>query len=144
MKTSMKWVALAAVLAFSSLSAAAHTGEKRPVEAGPIWNQADANQKCPALASANGGNWTGGWWTTQEGVMSVCEIEFEPSADQLCESLLDNKVAYNWRGDNRWAQQNMRNLCAGTRDPVVTISCFKGVVAVRNDWRLAIEACKAG
>lgn len=46
----------------------------RPVEVGPIWNQRDAEAKCPAKARELRGEWTGGWWTTQPGRMSVCEI----------------------------------------------------------------------
>ena len=52
------------------------TERKRPVNAGPIWNQADANAKCPVVGYAVGGRWTGGWWTTREGQMSVCEIAY--------------------------------------------------------------------
>jgi hypothetical protein len=48
----------------------------RPVNAGPIWNQADANLKCPVVGHAVGGRWTGGWWTVRNGEMSVCEIAF--------------------------------------------------------------------
>jgi hypothetical protein len=49
---------------------------KKAIEAGPIWNQADANNKCPKIASKNNGTWTGQWWTTVPGKMSVCEIQF--------------------------------------------------------------------
>lgn len=49
--------------------------EKRAVEAGPIWSQADAEIKCPKIASQNNANWTGQWWTTVQGQMSVCEIQ---------------------------------------------------------------------
>lgn len=43
-------------------------------EAGPIWNQADAQRKCPEVAKANGGAWNGQWRTTVPGKMSVCEV----------------------------------------------------------------------
>lgn len=46
----------------------------RNVDAGPIWNQADAEQKCPVVAYAVHGRWTGQWVTTEQGRMSVCEI----------------------------------------------------------------------
>ncbi|MGJ8669468.1 MAG: mannan-binding lectin [Oceanococcus sp.] len=49
---------------------------KRAVNAGPIWNQGDAETKCPKLAYQQGGQWTGQWWTTVQGKMSVCEIKF--------------------------------------------------------------------
>lgn len=44
------------------------------VEAGPIWNHKDAEQKCQAIESRSVGNWTGAWWTTVTGRMSVCEF----------------------------------------------------------------------
>ncbi len=44
------------------------------VEAGPIFNQQQANEKCNALARTSRGAWTGGWWTTVQGRMSVCEV----------------------------------------------------------------------
>jgi hypothetical protein len=49
------------------------------VEAGPIWNQADAQRKCPQVAKANGGTWNGQWRTTVPGRMSVCELGLPPS-----------------------------------------------------------------
>lgn len=50
------------------------------LEAGPIWDQADADDKCPALAASSYGQWTGQWWTTVEGAMSVCEISYQQAA----------------------------------------------------------------
>ena len=41
-------------------------------EAGPIWNQKDAETKCQNATIK--GLWTGAWWTTEESKMSVCEI----------------------------------------------------------------------
>jgi Mannan-binding protein len=46
----------------------------RMVNAGPIWNQPDAQAKCPVVAYAVDGRWTGQWRTIREGQMSVCEI----------------------------------------------------------------------
>lgn len=46
----------------------------RNIEAGPIWNQSDANAKCSVIAASWGGKWTGQWWTTVQGKMSVCQI----------------------------------------------------------------------
>ncbi|MDD5232209.1 MAG: mannan-binding lectin [Syntrophales bacterium] len=39
--------------------------------AGPIWNQIDANKKCPGVCKWYGG-WNGNWLTTTPGQMSVC------------------------------------------------------------------------
>jgi hypothetical protein len=41
------------------------------VQAGPIWNNSDAEQKCPQTCKTNGG-WNGNWTTTEPGKMSVC------------------------------------------------------------------------
>ena len=47
---------------------------KWSVEAGPIHAQIEAQMKCPRAVGAIGGKWTGEWWTTQMGRMSVCEF----------------------------------------------------------------------
>lgn len=53
---------------------------KLNVEAGPIWNQGDAQNKCKALASKNNAKWTGQWVTTVQGEMSVCQLELNASS----------------------------------------------------------------
>jgi hypothetical protein len=50
-------------------------GKIRSVEVGPIWNQMDADKKCPKAAHREGGTWTGQWRTTRPGVMSECDIK---------------------------------------------------------------------
>ena len=40
------------------------------IEAGPIWNDMDAQRKCPK--TCDDGKWDGKWKTTKEGKMSVC------------------------------------------------------------------------
>lgn len=42
------------------------------VEAGPIWNNDDANGKCPGVCQAVGATWSGQWRTTVPNRMSVC------------------------------------------------------------------------
>ena len=41
------------------------------LRAGPIWNHTDAQKKCPEVTKHYGG-WTGHWYTTDWGKMSVC------------------------------------------------------------------------
>ena len=50
--------------------------QKTAVDAGPIWNQADAEEKCPQVAASYGGVWDGQWRTTVPGTMSVCEVKY--------------------------------------------------------------------
>lgn len=64
---------LAAVVA-PSVYAQVNPFAPHAVPAGPIWDQADAEQKCPALALTEKSVWTGQWWTTIPGSMSVCEL----------------------------------------------------------------------
>ena len=66
----------AAALALSLLATAvpASAQATQAVEAGPIWNNGHAQQVCRALARERGMVWTGHWWTTVPGRMSVCEL----------------------------------------------------------------------
>ncbi len=45
----------------------------RQVEAGPLWHNADAQNKCPTVCG--GARWTGQWFTTVPAQMSVCVCE---------------------------------------------------------------------
>lgn len=51
---------------------AAHFTLAQDVPAGPIWNQADANTKCPGVCQKDNMSWNGQWTTTVPGQMSVC------------------------------------------------------------------------
>ncbi|MGO9421139.1 mannan-binding lectin [Roseiarcus sp.] len=54
------------------LSAAGAAQSQQILQTGPIWNNGDANAKCPAVCASVGAPWSGQWWTTQPGVASVC------------------------------------------------------------------------
>jgi hypothetical protein len=43
-----------------------------PEEAGPLSNHSHALQECPQVCIKKNINWTGHWWTTKPGKMSVC------------------------------------------------------------------------
>ena len=45
------------------------------IQAGPIWDNGDAQLKCPAVCGAVDGSWNGNWTTTILGEMSVCGCE---------------------------------------------------------------------
>ncbi len=55
----------------------------KDVKAGPIWNNEDAQVKCPVAAAAVGGEWNGQWRTTVWGKESVCGISKKPSRKQV-------------------------------------------------------------
>lgn len=71
--------AAALLLVFTSAGASAQQNVVA-VDAGPIWSDADAQTKCPNVARTRGGIWTGHWWTTVQGRMSVCAIQLSSAA----------------------------------------------------------------
>ena len=95
---------------------------QRQIEAGPIWNQAHADQVCPAVAHAHGGRWTGQWRTTVQGRMSVCEVRANPRAvesgpiwnqahaDQVCPAVAQSHGA-RWTGQWWTTVQGRMSVC---------------------------------
>jgi len=52
------------------------------VNAGPIWNQQDAEKKCPDTCTQAGyTGWNGNWKTTVPGKMSVCGCVVDKDVD---------------------------------------------------------------
>lgn len=47
----------------------------KAIEAGPIWDQKDAEGKCPNTCSHHKLQWDSNWWTTVSGKMSVCSCK---------------------------------------------------------------------
>jgi mannan-binding protein len=94
-------------LALAALqAAAAHACD---VNAGPIWNQQDAEQKCPGTCTGAGyTSWNGQWKTTVPGKMSVCgcvvvkDVDAGPiwnqaDANKKCPGVCQNAGA-TWNG----------------------------------------------
>ena len=48
----------------------------REIFAGPIWDDAQANKKCPLIAANNKGVWTGKWRKTGPNHNSLCSVRF--------------------------------------------------------------------
>jgi arylsulfatase A-like enzyme len=51
------------------------------IEAGPLWNQSDAQNKCPQTCQQYG-SWNGQWRTTVQSRMSVCECHVQVAQAQ--------------------------------------------------------------
>jgi|GEM_PF-859197 hypothetical protein len=74
-------------------------------EAGPIWNQADAERKCPEVAKSNGGMWNGRWRTTVPGRMSVCELRLLPSMGKyVVEAIEAGPIWSQWDAEKKCAE----------------------------------------
>jgi hypothetical protein len=95
--------ALGILLGVALPFAASAQPEQINVEAGPIWSQSDAEQKCPGIAKANGGTWTGQWKTTVPGQMSVCEVRFSSSRRKY--------VVKNVEAGPIWSQSDAERKC---------------------------------
>ncbi len=65
----LRMVALLAMV-LMGVVASSPRADAGDVNAGPIWDNADAQRKCPAVCGDAG--WDGNWHTTAPGVMSVC------------------------------------------------------------------------
>jgi hypothetical protein len=61
------------------------------IEAGPIWNNADAQGKCPATCSnfGAGWKWNGNWVTTVPGKMSVCGCDFTVDPEAIVQKSIE-------------------------------------------------------
>jgi hypothetical protein len=46
-----------------------------PIQAGPLWNQQDAENKCHPICAAQSGVWTSAWRTTVQGQRSECDCK---------------------------------------------------------------------
>ena len=51
------------------------------IKAGPIFNQQDAEKKCPGVCSKNQAQWNNQWTTIVEGVQSVCGCTVNNNSD---------------------------------------------------------------
>jgi hypothetical protein len=69
--TVTRWLA---ALAMALLLLSSPGAYAKWVDAGPIWNNFDAQQKCPSVCGG-AEKWDGNWKTTQPGTMSVCSCK---------------------------------------------------------------------
>ena len=138
-----EFFALLKMLAAAVVTVLAMSGHAFAVDvnAGPIWNNDDANNKCPHVCS--GLQWNGQWSTTQQGVMSVCgttagvDIPIGPisnndDAKGKCPGQLSKTT---WSGQWRTTQPGTMSVCGCNPPPVVTAAAV-GAAAPEGqiDW----------
>ncbi|MBP5264341.1 MAG: mannan-binding lectin [Lachnospiraceae bacterium] len=80
------------------------------IPAGPIWNQADAEKKCPMVCAAHFGTWNGQWKTVVEGKMSVCGCEIDTDRQGTKELILNVIAGPIWNQDD--AKEKCPVVCA--------------------------------
>jgi mannan-binding protein len=64
------------VALFVSVLLAVFPVHARDIGAGPIWNNSDAQNKCPSVCAGASGTWNGNWRTVVPGRKSVCDCDF--------------------------------------------------------------------
>ena len=69
----------------------------RTLDAGPIYGDDDAQEKCTALCETSDGSWVNLWWTTRPGEMSVCQCRFPAeSSGENTEHEEQNSASKGW------------------------------------------------
>jgi hypothetical protein len=63
-----------------------------------------------------------------------------PQNEQECFNQVQGKVAYDTAGNKVWNDNNIKNLCRGTTNPSVTISCFSSKMP-QIGWAQATQQC---
>ncbi len=135
-------VKLLGVLAW--LGAGAALAGPQEIEAGPLWSQSHAQEKCPRVCAAHG-RWTGHWWTTVPNQMSVCQCAPpEPTEEERTQRIVVHLRKARELGDLelwREAQAELkaaRALRAGNL-PVLQELCWVSIQL--GDVAAAREAC---
>lgn len=80
------------------------------IPVGPIWNQEDAEKKCPIVCAAYRGTWNKQWTTVVPGEMSVCGCEFDTNISGSTELILEVIAGPIWNQDD--AKEKCPIVCA--------------------------------
>jgi hypothetical protein len=80
------------------------------IPVGPIWNQVDAEKKCPIACAAHLGKWNGQWNTVIPGQMSVCGCIFEFPVCGCSKLTIDVLAGPIWNQDD--AKEKCPIVCA--------------------------------
>jgi hypothetical protein len=59
------------------------------IPVGPIWNQKDAETKCPIACAAHSGKWNGQWTTVVPNKMCICICELDTESSCSSELLIN-------------------------------------------------------
>ncbi|PSB55186.1 mannan-binding lectin [Chamaesiphon polymorphus] len=112
----------------SMLLGSAAQASTKDIKAGPIWNNEDAQVKCPVAAAAVGGEWNGQWRTTIWGKESVCGITKKPSRKVVVnghnvKAVSHPQGSFMALGNGNWKEVNDRGN-----------TIFRFTETGRDDW----------
>ena len=82
---------------------------------------------------ANNGRW--GPWSSNGG-FNVASRQAAPvlDYDQECYAQVQGKIAWDYKGNTRWAQSNLKKLCDGTKNAYQPGACFRRVMHSGINW----------
>lgn len=80
------------------------------VPCGPIWNNEDAQKKCPIVCAARMGKWNGQWKTVVPNEMSVCGCEYDTEKSDSSVFEIDVVAGPIWSNED--AQVKCPIICA--------------------------------
>jgi Mannan-binding protein len=104
-----------ATIGTATILGAATPATARDVKAGPIWNNEDAQVKCPVAAAAVGGAWNGQWTTTIQGKESVCGVVHLKKSRRTevngrnVEAVRHSKGSFMDLGSGNWGEADLEN-----------------------------------
>jgi hypothetical protein len=62
---------------------------------------------------------------------------------QECYNRIQGRIPWNRQGNTRWAPENVRRLCQGTRNPNALIACFSAWINANTTYTRATQICRA-
>jgi hypothetical protein len=63
--------------------------------------------------------------------------------EQECYNRIQGRIPWNRQGNTRWAPENVRKLCQGTRNPNALIACFSAWINANTIYTRATQICRA-
>ncbi|RVU85785.1 hypothetical protein EOL70_04745 [Leucothrix sargassi] len=79
------------------------------VNADQLWNQNHANWRCPQLAKAKGGTWTGKWSNKTATAPSYCQIEIKPK--KVIQPPKPTYKTIKVKAGRIWSQEHANQRC---------------------------------
>ncbi len=80
--------------------------------------------------------------TSKKTLPPIDPVPKRVSVEQRCFNMVQGKVAWRKNGSKRWADNNVRSLCAGTKNPSALVACFKSQINQNKNWTTARNYCK--
>jgi len=116
-----KLAGLLLVAVFVSVLLSVFPVRAKDISAGPIWNNMDAQNKCPSVCARERGTWNGNWHTVVPGRNSVCSCDFNQR----------HRGKEDFNAGPIWSNQQAQTVC-----PAV---CTSHDRLWKGEWRTTVQ-----